>query len=251
MICAVGFRLFRSLRNRSRVTVIAAFSLLALIGCDDSARSPEVIRFTQCIESLDKPFNRKDQFYKDSARRCYGQRWAIPQVYYGYKYMGANLIAETIVVQIDYASIKPGSTARKQSTPLLNDVHIHALRTGVFEDLARQTTDTFRIANGFTKSNRAIYGMDVYEQVKHSSNRQSSNIFLLTSHDPPLFAKCILFLDKAVNASFPQAPDGDCEINSNVDDRLYIQYHLHFSELEHLQSMNADLINFIGRFVVN
>ncbi len=249
MICAVNLRLSQLPHGRSRVTAIVFF-LLVLAGCDKRP-SPEVIRFTQCIESLDKPFSRKDQFYKDSARRCYGQRWAIPQVYYGYKYMGANLITETIVIQVDYANLKPGLAAREQLTPSLNDVHIHALHMGAFEDLARQTKDIFRIANGFTKSNRTIYGLNVYEQLKHNSKRQSSNILLLTSNSPPLFAKCILFLDKEVNASSPQAADGDCEINSNVDDRLYLQYHLSFSEMQHLQSINADLINFIRRFIVN
>jgi hypothetical protein len=212
--------------------------------------SMELTQFTQCFASFDETFRRKDEFYKDEKRRCYGQRWSMPRAYFGHKYVSYHPITETVVIRVGHPGLTPGNLIpRGDFVRLFNEVNIRALWNGKFEDQVRHTKKTYD-SFGVVKTNRIIYGMDIYDHTRMPAD-QGRDIFLFPpEEDPALFVKCLVRPHADVDVILSKALNGGCKVIANVDDHVLIEYYVHYPEMPNLAQINAQWVDLVRSFMV-
>jgi len=224
---------------------IVAFAAFVFKRLKDS-KSMEPIAITQCFEPFDRPFGRKNEFYKDQERGCYGQRWVMPRAYFDR--VSHSSTSETLVVNVARPGIGPGNLLpSEQFASVYHSINIKPARSGKFEDHIRQTQDAYGTTSGLVKTARELYGMDVYEQTKIGLH-QYHDFFLFPSANAQLFVKCLLKPDTTIDQ---KSPNGSCDVIANVDDRVSITYHINYSEMPDLINVNATVIGLIRSFMRN
>jgi hypothetical protein len=240
----------------ARVLSVIALSLsLFTVGACDDRKSMEPIEFTQCFEAFDQPRARKEikeQFFKDSERSCYGQRWRMPRAYYDHKRVSYQPLTETVVIRVGHPGFAPGNLIpREQYVRLLNEVAIYALWNGNFQDHIRHTKKNYEVTGGLEKIGRVMYEMEVYDQLRMPKDQYRSIFFFPSEKNARLFMMCLLRPDDPVEYISPQSPHGSCKIVSSIDDRVRIEYHIKYSELPQLRQINTDLIKLVRSFMIN
>jgi hypothetical protein len=206
----------------------------------------EPMAVTQCFEAFGAPFGRKDEFYRDEERQCYGQRLSMPRGYYSRKYVSYKPLTETVVIEIGWPSLKPGAllTDDERDKHQYKELQIRAMRFGDFDALVRQT---FRVMKTLRieKTGRFFHGLMVYEEKEIKSNLGIAYLFPVGKED--FFLRCSLVPrddDDGVS------PPGGCKMVSNIDDRVRIEYLIRNSELSDLHKVNEALVKLVRGFMV-
>lgn len=248
------------------VIMLIAGIIVAIVIVQDYRRtSMERIAFTQCFEekSQMRPCEKWRSpdycrwfiktYYLDKERDCYGQRWSMPRAYYGYKYAETRH-GETFVIEVGrpplipgISDLTPGGLLPSGTPTLYKNVIVNALFTGKFEKRVREVLDS-RQSTGYVNTHRMLYGMDIYEDKKRSKDKWR-DAFLFPPGDAQLYVQCIVKPNLTLEENLKT--QGGCRVRGNVDDRVYIEYHIDHSELPKLYKVNAEIVSLIRSFMVN
>jgi hypothetical protein len=223
---------------------------MVVVGCDstsDRQEAMEPMAVTQCFQAFGAPFGRKDEFYRDEERQCYGQRLLMPRGYYSRKYVSYNPLTETVVIEVGWPSLKPGAllTDDERDKHQYKELKIRAMRFGDFDALVQHT---FRVMKtlGIARTDRIFQGMTVYEE-RDNEPRTLNLTYLFPVDKQGLFLMC---LARPRGTDGRSSSPGGCRVVSNIDDRVRIEYLILNSELSELHNVNEALVKLVRGFMV-
>jgi hypothetical protein len=223
---------------------------MVMVGCDstsDRQEAMEPMAVTQCFQAFGAPFGRKDEFYRDEERQCYGQRLLMPRGYYSRKYVSYNPLTETVVIEVGWPSLNPGAllTDDEREKHQYKELEIRAMRFGDFDAHVKHH---LRIAKtlGIEKTDRVFHGMAVYQE-RHNEPSTLNLTYLFPLEQRGLFLRC---LARPGGANGRSSPPGGCRAVGSIDDRVRIEYLIRNSELSELHRVNEALVKLVRSFMI-
>lgn len=243
-------------------TRVATFSMLVsvlsaaafLVGCE-SSQSVEQKHFTQCFRPKEVEDCAKwksgheycrwfvETYYLDEARGCYGQRWSIPKAYFG-EVVGPSTTSESVIIKVRLSDLAPGALVAKKE---MQNIWIKPLASGRFKKRALEIKEANTGTLWMEKTDRTMFGMEVYAQRQPSTTKQSY-FFFFPKEDPQLLIDIWVQPEWTLEKLPPYYP---FKITANVDDRAYVEYLIPSSQMSEVDAVNTRVVELVRSFMVN
>jgi hypothetical protein len=237
--------------------IVCLLILLNLAACEDK-KSMEPMALTQCFEEKETPMcsgpnkvqkyceRLTSDFYLDPARGCYGQRWSIPRAYYSD--LPNSTRGQTLVLRFSIPDLTPGAwLPADQRYYSMRQINLRPLYSGKFERRAEEIKDAYRTSAGLAKTEHVMYGMDVYDEMRVPKN-EDRDIFFFPPRNAQLLVRCLIDPGPIMDSLKSTDP---CEVGSHVDERIEITYHIRYSDMPNLTSINDKVVGLIRSFMIN
>jgi len=234
-----------------KIVLIVTAVLFAVHGYwKHERRSLEPRQLTQCFGTFEQSIEEKTPpLYRDHERGCVGLRWSIPKAYSISKYVSYYPITETLNLEMGFPDLTPGGLLPDdRKIDLLIGLRADPLVYGGFAKHVAHLKDVTAF-RGLAKTEHQLWGFDVHELTKETSASYRS-YWLFPSGDAKLFAECIS-LPRETYAQWTVRQVGGCQITSNVDDRVRIQYYLRKPLMPDAYAINARLVALMKTFMID
>lgn len=229
------------LNKKPLIVLMTAIALLASNGDSNS----DVWQVTQCFKPLhDHSYLRRGELYKDEKKGCWGLRWAIPKKYLPY-FLTKSTDSEQINLYFDVVGVFNPEAARvpRHKRAWEHKVQIETITHAGFE--AQRSLSKKLPMKGFKKTDRTLFGFDIYDRKEKSLYR---DVYLFSEEMKHLYARCLLpphFEIEQVKS------DWDCEVFTHINDQFDINYFVPFSAMNDLLHINSAVQEHLTSFMIN